>query len=179
MTPGLCHPRLGRAGEATWAPSRRGGAEGRGCHQGQGWGGWVQPQHHPCVTRGRSGKGPSRFPWAESPGVGNRDRHGQCGDRGRGAGNKTFPVLEAFTLRPLLLPLPRFPQIPLVPPRIRVGWEQGWCLHSVPLPEKQGESQRSLKLQGFLHHSMLEVKNWERKGSDSKEISFPANFSLE
>lgn len=60
MTPGVCHPRLGRGGEGTWAWIRRGGAEGRGCHQGQRWGGWVQPSITPVSLTG-SGKGTSRF----------------------------------------------------------------------------------------------------------------------
>lgn len=53
MTPGVCHPRQ----ESTWAWSRRGGAEGRGCHQGQGWGGWVQPSITPVSPTGGWGRG--------------------------------------------------------------------------------------------------------------------------
>lgn len=86
-------------------------------------------------------------------------------------------MLEAFILQPLLLPLPHFPQIPHVPPQIWVGWEHGWCLQGIPLPEKQGESQHSLKLQGFLHNSMLEVKNRDREESNLKKIKFLAKIS--
>lgn len=94
-------------------------------------------------------------------------------------GNKNFPALEAFTLQPLLLPLPCFPQIPHVPPQIQVGWEHGWCLHSIPLPEKQGERQHSLQLQGFLQNIMLQVKNWDRERTNLKKIYFPAKIFLE
>lgn len=58
MTLGVCHPRLGcGGGEGTWAWSQRGGAEGRGCHQGQGWGGWVQPSITPVSPTGGWGRG--------------------------------------------------------------------------------------------------------------------------
>lgn len=129
--------------------------------------GGCSPASPLCHPR-EAGEGDEPVPCSESPGVGNRDQGCGTGSALRQGIKPSqrwrLHLAASAAASDLLSPNSSCPTTDLG------GGELGWCLHSIPLPDKQGESRHSLKLQGFLQNSMLEIKNWDREGINLKKI---------